>query len=908
MFCRSKAILSYCFFFSLAAQATTADALRVPSAFVENHGQASGQVRYVGIGSQFRSWFGNRGVILQKDRTIVEISFAGGADGRITADRPTSGTVNYLRGNDRGEWQSGLPMFGTLHYRGVWPGIEIRYEAENGGVKAEYEVAPGAEAGKIRLHLSASARIEKTGALRLHGESGDFVEETPVLYQSIGGRRVAVDGGFKMLADNSIGFWTGEYDHSQPLVIDPSIAFSGYFGGSSQDVITAMTLDAQNNIIVTGYTSSTDLPATGGARPKYAGSVDVFVASFTPNGGSLNYCTYLGGSGRDQAAGIAVDASRNVYITGYTSSTNFPAVAAYQSHLSGTRDAFVAKLNAAGNALLYSTYFGGSGVDTASAITVDSTGAAYIVGDTTSTNLPATGFMQPKLRGGQDAFMAKLAPAGNTLSFVTYLGGSGTDHAAAVHLGGVGNIFIAGYTMSTDFPTLSAYQPKSGGGQDGFLTKITSDGKTLKLSTYLGGYAGSAGAPEEINAIWTDGYNNIIVAGTTSSPNFPVTAGAYQTTFGGQTDGFITRFNVSGQLTQSTFLGGMLADGINAMAMDFHGNPYVTGFTSSLDFPVQRPLQNSNAGSMDAFVVKMNPALSTALFGTYLGGSGSDSGNAIAVDSETSMVVSGETSSADLPVAGNLQNSLPATLSSFITKITPSFTIGVGYAFQGQMTFTVDPWHVASYTASAAYGTATDIPVAGDWTGSGVKRIGIFRNGTWILDTNGNGVLDAADKTVAFGQAGDVPIVGDWRGTGRIALGLFRNGTFILDLSGHLSGTPTGLQDATFAFGQGGDVPVAGDWNGSGPAKVGIFRNGLWLLDYNGDHVYNGSDRAYTYGQAGDIPVVGDWDSSGIPNKLGVYRAGVWVLDYDGDGVWATPGLTEMTIGFGFAGYSPLVF
>ncbi|HEX4278874.1 MAG TPA: SBBP repeat-containing protein [Bryobacteraceae bacterium] len=882
--------------------------MRVPSAFVENHGQASDKVRYMGIGSEFRSWFGNRGMILQKDRTVVEISFAGGDDGRITADRPTSGAVNYLRGNDRGAGQTGLSMFGTLHYRGVWPGIEIRYEAENGGVKAEYEVAPGAQADNIRLHLSASARIEKTGALRLHGESGDFLEDTPVLYQTIGGRRVPVNGGFKMVSDNSIGFWTGEYDHSQPLVIDPSISFSGYFGGSSQDVITAMTLDAQNNIIVTGYTTSTDLPAAAGARPHYAGSVDVFVASFSPNGGSLNYCTYLGGSGRDQAAGIAVDASSNVYITGYTSSTNFPAVSAYQSHLSGTRDAFVAKLNPTGNTLLYSTYFGGSGVDTASAITVDSTGAAYIVGDTTSTNLPATGFMQPKLRGGQDAFAAKLSPAGNILSFVTYLGGTGTDHAAAIRLGGVGNIFIAGYTMSTDFPTLSAYQPKSGGGQDGFLTKITSDGKTLKLSTYLGGSAGSAGAPEEINAVWTDGYNNIIVAGTTSSSNFPVTPGAYQTTFGGQTDGFISRFSVTGQLTQSTFLGGMLADGINALAMDFHGNPYVTGFTSSTDFPVAYPLQNVNLGLMDAFVTKLNPALSTILFGTYLGGSSSDGGNAIAVDSQTSIVVAGETSSSDLTVSGNLQNLIPSMLSSFITKISPSFTLGVAYANQSQKAFTADPWHVASYTASTLYGNATDMAIVGDWTGSGVKRIGVFRNGTWILDTNGNGIIDAADKTIVFGQAGDVPVVGDWRGTGKIALGLFRNGTFILDYSGHLSGTPTGLQDPTFVFGQGGDVPVTGDWTNSGTTKVGIFRNGLWLLDSNGDHAYTSQDRSYTYGQAGDVPVVGDWDSSGVPNKIGVYRAGVWVLDYDGDGVWTTPGLTEMTIGFGFAGYSPLVF
>ena len=362
------------------------------------------------------------------------------------------------------------------------------------------------------------------------------------------------------------------------------------------------------------------------------------------------------------------------------------------------------------------------------------------------------------------------------------------------------------------------------------------------------------------------------------------------------------------QLLQSTFLGGALADGINAIALDFHGNPYVTGFTASQDFPVQRPLQNTNPGLMDAFVVKFNPTLSSALFGTYLGGSGSDSGNAIAVDGQTSIFVSGQTSSGDFPVTGNGQNSMPSVLSSFVSKIGASFSMGVAYGVQGQMFFTTDPWHVAAYTQTALFGNATDLPVVGDWDGTGKKRIGAFRNGTWILDMTGNGTMDASNKTVSFGQAGDIPVVGDWRGTGRIALGLFRQGVFILDLSGHLTGVPTGQSDAVFTFGQGGDIPVAADWSGSGTAKVGVFRNGLWMVDYNGDHVYNNLDRSYIYGQAGDIPVVGDWDSSGNPAKIGVFRAGLWILDYDGDNAWTVPYVNEMALGFGFPGQIPVVF
>jgi hypothetical protein len=501
-----------------------------------------------------------------------------------------------------------------------------------------------------------------------------------------------------------------------------------------------------------------------------------------------------------------------------------------------------------------------------------------------------------------------LSPGGNTLTFATYLGGSGVDHASSVRLGVSGNIFVGGYTFSSNFPVLSAFQPKSGGGQDGFVTKLSKTGNALAWSTYLGGSGGSVGAPEEVNDLRVDALNNLVVAGTTSSGNFPTTAGAFQTTPGGQTDGFISRFSNGGGLLQSTYLGGALSDGINAMALDFHGNPFVTGFTSSLDFPVQRPLQNTNAGSMDAFVVKLNTTLSAVTFGTYLGGSGSDSANGIAVDGETSMVVAGQTSSGDFPTSGSLKNYLPTTLSSFITKIAPNFTLGVAYGSAGQMAFTADPWHVSSYVASTLYGNATDIAITGDWTASGTKTIGIFRNGTWILDTNGNGILDGTDKTIAFGQAGDIPVLGDWRGTGQIALGLFRQGTFILDLSGHLTGVPTGLSDATFTFGQAGDLPVASDWNGSGTTKVGVFRNGSWLVDYNGDRVFNGLDRTYVYGQAGDLPVVGDWDSSGNPPKIGIYRAGLWVLDYDGDNAWTTPGVNEMSLAFGIAGYTPLIF
>jgi hypothetical protein len=361
----------------------------------------------------------------------------------------------------------------------------------------------------------------------------------------------------------------------------------------------------------------------------------------------------------------------------------------------------------------------------------------------------------------------------------------------------------------------------------------------------------------------------------------------------------------TGALRLATYIGGSLDDAANAVVVDNLGYAIVTGSTTSPDFPVVNPIQSSNAGGMDAFIVRSG--YTTTAFATYLGGTGNDSGNAIALDSLTGIVIAGSTGSANFPVAGNAGQWNGSMLSSFVTKLAPNFTLNVVDA----PTFIYDTWHNTGYNGpnltltSSSFGLAGDIPVMGDWDGSGVKRIGVFRNGTWYLDINGNGVFDSGVKSVAFGETGDIPLLGDWNGTGRIKLGLFRNGSFILDLSGHLSGIATGLSDATFPFGLPGDIPVAADWSQSGTTKVGVFRSGLWLVDYNGDRVFNSLDRTYIYGQAGDLPVIGDWSSTGVQN-IGVYRQGIWILDYY-SAFTISPTARNIVAAFGGAGYLTLV-
>lgn len=876
----------------------------IPFAFVANQGQASDDVRFVGNGPGFRALFREDGLTVHQAAATARITFAGGSHNpQIETADPLGATVNYLRGADPSKWLSGLPLYRTLLYHGVWSGIDVRFRGEAGDAKAEYLVAPRASVEQIRLRFDGVPSLAPDGSLVVHTASGVFSEDKPYLYQDRNGQRAAVPGAFRLYADGTVGFTAVDWDPSLPLVIDPFILFSGYVGGSAQTNITAMVENTYYNTVVAGWTLSTELTATGGAQAATAGGIDAFVATFSPAGGTMLSCTYLGGSGDDRAFGLAIDSANYIYVTGWTMSKNFPVVNAIQTKLSGSRDAFVAKLNPTATAFVFSTYLGGTGVDSGNGIRLASGNAPVIVGDTTSANLPTTaGVVQRTLGGTQDAFVAKLTPAGNAITMLTYFGGTANEHGAAVSIDATDQIAIVGSTFSANFPVRNAFQSRSGGGQDAFAAVLVANGTSIVFSTYLGGSAGSSGAPEQANCVNFSSTGRLMIAGTTASANFPVTTDAAQVAFaGGATDGFITNLNANGTMRRSTYLGGSGDDGINAMMLDPYGSgPVVGGYTTSTDFPTKNPVQSANAGGMDGFVVRS--ALSSTTHATYIGGSGNDSVNAIAVDSMFNFTVAGSTASTNLPVAGYMPGFQGATLGAFITKITGSFSLAV----VAPPVFYLDIWHNTGYNGpnvtlgAVTYGVSTDIPISGDWNGTGSKLLGVFRNGTWILDTNANGVLDVADKTVSFGQAGDIPVVGDWNGTGRVKLGLFRNGTFILDLSGHLSGTSTGLTDATFTLGQAGDLPVAGDWANTGITRVGVFRNGQWLLDYSGTHT---ATVTWSFGQAGDKPVVGNW--GGFGDAIGVYRNGLWILDYD---LTHTISPADMVFSFGGASYMPLIW
>ncbi|WP_303803105.1 SBBP repeat-containing protein, partial [Alicyclobacillus macrosporangiidus] len=427
--------------------------------------------------------------------------------------------------------------------------------------------------------------------------------------QEIEGQQVPVTSSFLLQKDQDgeweYGFQVGhDFDPCYPLIIDPTLVYSTYLGGSGIDQGLGIAVDSSGAAYVTGLTTSPDFPTQNPFQGALVGVFNAFVTKFSPAGNALVYSTYLGGSGGDAGNGIAVDSSGSAYVTGFTISPNFPTQNPFQGALAGGFDAFVTKFNPAGNALVYSTYLGGSGNDEGFGIAVDSMGSAYVTGVTESPDFPTQNPFQGALAGVEDAFVTKFSPAGNTLLYSTYLGGSGVDEGRGIAIDSSGSAYVTGFTDSPDFPTQNPFQGALAGPEDTFVTKFSPGGNTLVYSTYLGGSGFDEGF-----GIAVDSSGSAYVTGQTDSPNFP-TQNPFQGALAGVADAYVTMFSPSGNtLVYSTYLGGSGSDEGLGIAVDSTGSAYVTGLTDSTDFPTQNPFQGALAGPNDAFVTKIGPAI-----------------------------------------------------------------------------------------------------------------------------------------------------------------------------------------------------------------------------------------------------------------------------------------------------------
>ncbi len=640
----------------------------LPVAFVANAGQSDARVRYMARSGGLNVFLTDRGVTLSLAKggraVALELSFVGANPApRIVASKRASGTVSYL-GAGRDSAQAGLPTYGELTYRNLWPGIDLALRDEGGSLKYEFHVAPGADPGDIALAYRGADRLSLAGgALAIETALGTLSDARPVSYQ--GSHAVASE---YRLEGSQYGFaLPAGYDRSQPLVIDPGIAYSTFLGGVSWDEGDGIAVDVHGSAYVVGAAASPDYPATVGAYdPSFGGDVDVVVTKLAPGGSQIMYSTFLGGDGQDSGAAIAIDAQGYAYITGLTSSADFPTTAGAYDTSYASFDGFVTKLAPSGTALAYSTFLGGTGSDHGLAIAVDALGGAYVAGRAGSGFPTTDGAYDTSPNGGRDGFVTKLLPSGTGLAYSTLLGGTGNDDVLGLAIDGEGSAYVAGAAGSANFPTTADAYDTSYAGSDVFVTKLKSSGADLSYSTFLGDAGG-----EQAHAIAVDGQGSAYVTGSTASPGFPASAGAYDTTHNGSLDAFVTKLAPSGgSVGYSTFLGSSASDRGSAIAVDAQGSAYVAGFTSGPGFPTtEDAYDTTHNGLQDAFVSKLAPS-GDLDYATILGGNRDDEARGLGLDPQASAYITGVTHSLDFPVsAGAYDRSHNGDHDGFVTKL-----------------------------------------------------------------------------------------------------------------------------------------------------------------------------------------------------------------------------------------------
>ena len=659
---------------------------KLPLAFEPNTGQTDARVRFLARGGGMTTFFTDAETVMvlsrsrqvkkpegpgrpealagEVEQAVVRMKLAGaGQPRRATGLEKLSGISNYFIGNDPAKWRTDVPHFARIQYEGVYPGIDLVWYGNQQRLEYDFVVAPGADPRQIQVAYEGveSLRLDAGGNLVLRTALGEMRQQKPRVYQEVGGKQVEVEARYTIVARDRVTFALARYDRKRELRIDPVVlVYSTYLGGSGGDWGYGIAVDAAGSAYVTGQTTSTNFPTQSAYQTTYQDIDDVFVTKLTPAGNALVYSTYLGGDAGGGGSAITVDGAGSAYVTGSTYSTNFPTQSAYQAMLQGNRNAFVTKLTPAGNALVYSTYLGGSFWDYGYGIAVDAAGSAYVTGLTASPNFPTQSPYQTF--GG--VFVTKLTPAGSALVYSTRLGGSGVESGNGIAVDGAGSAYVTGDTSSPNFPTKSAYRAILGGAQNAFVTKLTPAGNGLVYSTYLGGSDYDRG-----NGIAVDGVGSAYVTGDTSSTNFP-TQSAYQAALRGNRNAFVTKLTPAGNaLVYSTYLGGSFLEIGYGIAVDGAGSTYVMGETSSTNFPTQSPYQTFGG----TFVTKFTPAGNGLVYSTYLGGS-SYAGPGIAVDGAGSAYVTGA-ASADFPTQSAYQATFQGgAADAFVTKLAGPYT------------------------------------------------------------------------------------------------------------------------------------------------------------------------------------------------------------------------------------------
>ena len=704
---------------------------RLPLSFEANQGQADERVKFLSSGQGYTLFLTPSEALLALRRTQTknESVEAEGIGIKLLGTNPRSeiagagelsGKVSYFIGNDPRKWLTGVPTYAKARYQQIYQGIDLVFYGNEQQLETDFVVAPGADPHQIRLQFEGgrTLRLSPGGDLILKTSQGEVRLLRPHVYQDVAGKRREVSGHYVLQAARTVSFSLGEFDRAAPLVIDPILVYSTALNGANFAAGNGgghgIAVDVGGNAYVTGYTDRSNFLPTPGAFTTANGLL--FVTKINPSGTGVVYTAVFGGTGSDVAMAVAVDAQEEPVIAGFTSSADFPTMNPIQATLPAGTHAFVTKLNAAGSGVLYSTLLGGSGAtgvgnsaDAANAVTTDANGALYLTGYTNSLDFPTKNAVEPACPDFQtngycnvQGFVTKLDPTQSgaaSLLYSTYLGGKFPTAGQGIAVDASGNAYVAGSTNSADFVTTAgAFQPTLVGGSDAFVSVLNPSGSGFVYSTFLG-YGQGWG-------IAVDGQGDAYVTGDTNAfgGSFPVTAGAFQTSLGGSitsNHAFVTKLNPSGSgLVYSTLLGGSGTENFNTgnIAIDANGNAYISGFTSSTDFPTTgNAIQATFGGpTYDAFVTELNASGSSLVYSTYLGGAGSEQAYGLAVDASSTIYVMGTTSSANFPTTP--------------TAFEPNVNTGTGSVFVARIG--APPTHLAVNTpASATSGSPFSLTV-----------------------------------------------------------------------------------------------------------------------------------------------------------------------------------------------------
>ncbi len=696
-----------------AADIPTVEQIRRQTvSFTENRGQWDSQVLYRAASSGATMWFTKDGIYyqftrLKHDQATNPVEQIGGIDSQkfeqmmikstfadananvqVTNEGLMEYKCNYFFGNDSTRWQTNVPNYTAITFRNLYAGIDLKFEAGIDGMESHFIVSPGADLEQMRLQFEGadSISVNSAGDLIINSRWGELVERTADIFQDSSGSRDNYSGNYELVDEQTVRFAVDDsYDASRELFLAPTLTFSTYLGGSvgESPADRGIETNSLGETILVGSTTSADFPTVNASDITQA-LKDGFVTKFNASGTGLLSSTYLGGSSDDYCTALRITASvlPGIIVIGGTYSSDFPMVNAVDASANGAPDCFLVAFggddgSGGNNGISFSTYLGGSFSEYPSAMAVQCVPpcninqyTVWVTGHTQSTNFPTSNAYNVALSGPSDAFLTEftIGVSGNSMGRSTYFGGSYIDHGAGVIIvGGAANRpIVTGTTQSTDFPLVNPFDATYGGA-DAFLAGFDYAGNGQMFPTFSTYYGGSDF--EEDLSIVARSSGNLVIAGSTTSTDLPISAG-YDNSHNGNYDGFIAEFNSNGSsLVFNTYLGGTGYDRLyGGLALDLMGNIYVTGYTQSTDFPTVNPYDTSLAGTGDAFIAKFNSTATNLEFSTLLGGSGIDQGTGITVDAPGCLYVAGSTSSSNFPVANPYDPTLNGS-DAFLTKI-----------------------------------------------------------------------------------------------------------------------------------------------------------------------------------------------------------------------------------------------